>query len=671
MSFLRWKFRELNRLAAKDLAAELDLDEFITLIASSRGYNEPDLLEEFLSDEAFFSYDYSVMADLLLAAEKIREEIKNETKITVYGDYDCDGITSTALLYKVLKSLGANVDYYIPSRSEEGYGMNKDSVKLLYNKGTRLIITVDNGISAIEEIEYANSLGVTVIVSDHHLPSDVLPNAYAVVDPKRKDDIYPFKDLAGVGVAYFLAVAIMGVEPEELLEDYGYLAALGTVADICSLTGDNRVFVKAGLKCLNSQNENSVAINMLVQKAGGVPYNITTSNLSFMVAPRINAAGRMDTADISMQLLTNKDQFVLQETAKKLNELNENRQQTEADIIEAAKKSIFKNNLQHDRIIVAASENWHEGVVGIAASKLAEFFGKPVILLNIKGEMASGSSRSVSGFSIFDAINSAKDLLIKFGGHTAAAGLTLKTENIEAFRQAVNRYAENFDRPCNEILIDCKLNPGAIDIDFIENLSLLEPYGVGNPTPIFALMNMEVCKIEALSGGKHSKITVRKDGEYYKLLCFSQKYETFPYYTGAKIDVAVNLSVNEWQGNKYPSIIVKDIRLSGINEEAVLLDLDIYDRYKLNSLNNGEKAKLMPTRDECGKVFRMISKNTPKELIFNKCQELNNSKIKIIIEALLEIGVLCQNDEGELLNVTGVKANLEASEILNNLKGGM
>ena len=671
MSFLRWKFRELNRLAAKDLAAELDLDEFITLIASSRGYNEPDLLEEFLSDEAFFSYDYSVMADLLLAAEKIREEIKNETKITVYGDYDCDGITSTALLYKVLKSLGANVDYYIPSRSEEGYGMNKDSVKLLYNKGTRLIITVDNGISAIEEIEYANSLGVTVIVSDHHLPSDVLPNAYAVVDPKRKDDIYPFKDLAGVGVAYFLAVAIMGVEPEELLEDYGYLAALGTVADICSLTGDNRVFVKAGLKCLNSQNENSVAINMLVQKAGGVPYNITTSNLSFMVAPRINAAGRMDTADISMQLLTNKDQFVLQETAKKLNELNENRQQTEADIIEAAKKSIFKNNLQHDRIIVAASENWHEGVVGIAASKLAEFFGKPVILLNIKGEMASGSSRSVSGFSIFDAINSAKDLLIKFGGHTAAAGLTLKTENIEAFRQAVNRYAENFDRPCNEILIDCKLNPGAIDIDFIENLSLLEPYGVGNPTPIFALMNMEVCKIEALSGGKHSKITVRKDGEYYKLLCFSQKYETFPYYTGAKIDVAVNLSVNEWQGNKYPSIIVKDIRLSGINEEAVLLDLDIYDRYKLHSLNNGEKAKLMPTRDECGKVFRMISKNTPKELIFNKCQELNNSKIKIIIEALLEIGVLCQNDEGELLNVTGVKANLEASEILNNLKGGM
>lgn len=671
MSFLRWKFRELNRLAAKDLAAELDLDEFITLIASSRGYNEPDLLEEFLSDEAFFSYDYSVMADLMLAAEKIREEIKNETKITVYGDYDCDGITSTALLYKVLKSLGANVDYYIPSRSEEGYGMNKDSVKLLYNKGTRLIIAVDNGISAIEEIEYANSLGVTVIVSDHHLPSDVLPNAYAVVDPKRKDDIYPFKDLAGVGVAYFLAVAIMGVEPEELLEDYGYLAALGTVADICSLTADNRVFVKAGLKCLNSQNENSVAINMLVQKAGGVPYNITTSNLSFMVAPRINAAGRMDTADISMQLLTNKDQFVLQETAKKLNELNENRQQTEADIIEAAKKSIFKNNLQHDRIIVAASENWHEGVVGIAASKLAEFFGKPVILLNIKGEMASGSSRSVSGFSIFDAINSAKDLLIKFGGHTAAAGLTLKTENIEAFRKAVNRYAENFDRPCNEILIDCKLNPGAIDIDFIENLSLLEPYGVGNPTPIFALMNMEVCKIEALSGGKHSKITVRKDGEYYKLLCFSQKYETFPYYTGAKIDVAVNLSVNEWQGNKYPSIIVKDIRLSGINEEAVLLDLDIYDRYKLNSLNNGEKAKLMPTRDECGKVFRMISKNTPKELIFNKCQELNNSKIKIIIEALLEIGVLCQNDEGELLNVTGVKANLEASEILNNLKGGM
>ena len=671
MSFLRWKFRELNRLAAKDLAAELDVDEFISLIASSRGYNEPDLLEEFLSDEAFFSYDYSVMADLILGAEKIREEIKNETKITVYGDYDCDGITSTALLYKVLKSLNAKVDYYIPSRSEEGYGMNKDSVKYLYNKGTRLIITVDNGISAIEEIEYANSLGMTVIVSDHHLPSEVLPNAYAVIDPKRKDDIYPFKDLAGVGVAYFLAVAIMGVEPEELLEDYGYLACIGTVADICSLTGDNRVFVKAGLKCLNSQNENSVAINMLVQKAGGTPYNISTSNLSFLIAPRINAAGRMDTASISMELLLQKDQFVLQETAKKLNELNENRQQTEAEIIENAKKSIFKNNLQHDRIIVAAGEGWHEGVVGIAASKLAEFFGKPVVLLNIKGETASGSSRSVSGFSIFDAINSARDLLIKFGGHTAAAGLTLKTENIEAFRKSINEYAKNFPRPCNEILIDCKLNPKAIDVDFIENLSLLEPYGVGNPTPIFALMNMEICKIEALSAGKHTKITARKDGEYYKLLCFSQKYNSFTFFVGAKIDVAVNLSINEWQGKQFPSIVVKDIRLTNINEEEVLFDLDLLDRYKLGALKVGDKEKLLPTREECGAVFRMVLKDTPKELIFNKCTELNNAKINLIIEALLEIGVLTKSDQDELLNVSGIKANLENSQTLNNLKGGI
>ena len=669
MGFLRWKFRELNRLAAKDLAAELNVDEFISLIAASRGYNEPDLLEEFLSDEAFFSYDYMVMADLIKGAEKICEEIRNETKITIYGDYDCDGITSTALLYKVLKSLNANVDYYIPSRSEEGYGMNKDSVKYLYNKGTRLIITVDNGISAIEEIDYANSLGITVVVSDHHLPSETLPNAYAVIDPKRKDDIYPFKDLAGVGVAYFLAVAIMGCEPEELLEDYGYLACVGTVADICSLTGDNRAFVKAGLKCLNSQNEKSVAINMLVQKAGGTPYNISTSNLSFLIAPRINAAGRMDTASVSMELLINKDQFVLQETAKKLNELNENRQQTEADIIEQAKKSIYKNELCHDRIIVAAGENWHEGVVGIAASKLAEFFGKPVVLLNVKGETASGSSRSVSGFSIFDAINSARHLLIKFGGHTAAAGLTLKTENIEAFRKAINNYAKDFSRPCNEILIDCKLNPKAIDVDFIENLSLLEPYGVGNPTPIFALMNMEICKIEALSGGKHTKITARKDGEYYKLLCFSQKYETFPFYVGAKVDVAVNLSINEWQGKQFPSIIVKDMRLNGISEEEILLDLDLFDRYKLNKLQTEDKEQLLPTREECGRVFKMVSQNTPKERICNKC-ELNNSKIKVIIEALLEIGVLSA-EEDELISVSGIKASLDSSKILNNLKGGI
>ncbi len=669
MSFLRWKFRNLDRMAAKNLAAELELDEFISLIAASRGYNEPDLLEEFLSEEAFFSNDYVVMADLLKGAEKIRDEIKNETKITVYGDYDCDGITSTALLYKVLNSLNANVDYYIPSRSDEGYGMNKNSIKALYNKGTRLIITVDNGISAIKEIDYANSLGIDVVISDHHLPSTTLPNAYAVIDPKRQDDIYPFKDLAGVGVAYFLATAILECEPEELLEEYAYLAAIGTVADICPITNDNRVFIKAGLKCLNSHNEHSTAINMLVQRAGGTPYNLTTSNLSFTVAPRLNAAGRMETADTAIELLIKKDPFLLKEAVQKLNQFNENRQTVEAEIIAAAKEEIYKNNLHYDRIIVAAAENWHEGVVGIAASKLSEHFGKPIVLLNIKEELATGSSRSVSGFSIFDALNSVKDMLIKFGGHTAAAGLTLKAKDISLFRERINKYAASFARPCNELTIDCKLNPKAIDVDFIENLSLLEPYGVGNPTPVFALMNMEIVRIEALSGGKHTKLTVKKDGEFYKLLHFSQNKEACPFFVGAIIDAAITLSINEWQGQKTPGIVIKDIRLSGINEEEFLKDLDLFDRYKKSNINNSEAALLVPTREECGKVFRLISKNTPKGLLLNKL-ELKNSKILIAVEALLEIGVLSQNED-ELLSVTGVSSSLENSKILKKLKGGM
>lgn len=669
MAFLRWKFRNIDRVAAKNLAAELDMDEFISLIASSRGYNEPDLLEEFLSEEAFFSNDYAVMADLIKGAEKIREEIRNETKITIYGDYDCDGITSTALLYKVLKSLGANVDYYIPSRSDEGYGMNKESIKALYNKGTRLIVTVDNGISAVSEIEYANSLGITVVVSDHHLPSGKIPSAYAVIDPKREDDIYPFKELAGVGVAYLLATAILQKEPEELLEEYAYLAAIGTVADICPIVNDNRVFVKAGLKCLNSHNEQSTAINILVQKAGGMPYNITTSNLSFMVAPRLNAAGRMETANTSIELLVAKDPFILNDTAKKLNEYNESRQATEAEIIAAAKEEIFKNELQYNRIPVAAAENWHEGVVGIAASKLAEQFGKPVVLLSIKGETATGSCRSVSGFSIHEALCNVRDLLIKFGGHTAAAGLTLKTKDIELFRERINSFAEGYPRPCNEITVDCKLNPKAIDVDFIENLSLLEPYGVGNPTPIFALMNMEICKIEGLSGGKHTKITVKKDGEFYKLLYFSHESNSFPFFVGAKIDAAITLSINEWKGQKFPSLVIKDIRLSGINEEEYISQLDLYDRFKEHKITRQEAADICPTRQECGRVFKAVLKATPKEQIINKITDLPLAKINVAVDALKEIGVLSEN-EG-LLSVTGVSSSLENSAILNNLKGGM
>ncbi len=669
MSFLRWKFRNIDRLAAKNLAAELDVDEFISLIAASRGYNEPDLLEEFLSEEAFFSNDYILLSDINKAAEKILEEIKNETQITVYGDYDCDGITSTALLYKVLKSLNAKVDYYIPSRKDEGYGMNIDSVKALYDKGTRLIITVDNGISAIEEIDYANSLGITVVVTDHHLPGEVLPNAYAVVDPKRKDDIYPFKELAGVGVAYFLATALLGLEPEELLEDYSYLACIGTVADVCSLTNDNRVFVKAGLKYLNTPSENSAAINLLAQKGGAMPYHITPQTLSFVIAPRLNAAGRMATAQNAISLLLEKDRTVISDAAKTLNEFNTERQQIESDIIEEAKKEIYKNNLQHNRVIVVTGYGWHEGVVGIAASKLAEHFGKPIVLLANKGEISVGSSRSVSGFSIYDCLNSAKDLLIKFGGHTAAAGLSIKTEDIDEFSKRINKYAEGFDRPCNEILIDCKLNPKAIDCDFIENLSMLEPYGVGNPTPIFALTNMEICRIDGLSEGKHVKLSLRKNGEYYRVVYFSQPLKQFPFSVGNIVDICVNLSINEWQGKKMPSISVKDIRLSSLNEDEYLADLDLYERYKRGNIKTEEKSLLLPSREECGIVFKQIKANTPKEMLLNKGINLSNSKIKIATEALTEIGVLSNSEE--VLNVTGVKANLENSNILNNLKGGI
>lgn len=664
MSFYRWKYRSLDKLRAISLAEELGLDEFLALIAVSRGYLEPESLEEFLSDD-YFSYDYLDLADIRAAADKINQEVLLGTKITIYGDYDCDGITSTALLYKVLKSINANVDYYIPSRQEEGYGINKESIKNIYNNGTRLIITVDNGISAIEEIEYANSLGITVIVTDHHLPGEKLPNAYAVIDPKRKDDIYPFKELAGVGVAFYLAAAILNNPAEELLEEYSYLVAIGTVADVCPLVYDNRVFVKSGIKTITEGK--SLALKLLIESAGANSFAVNTGTLSFTAAPRLNSAGRIDTALIALKLLLTEDKNEIIEITKTLNFLNAKRQEIEAEIIKAAKQEILDNKYNYDKVIVAVGKDWHEGVVGIAAAKLCEQFSKPVILLNQKGEISSGSCRSLGDFSIYEALASQKDLLLKYGGHNMAAGLTINTKDIDLFRKNINLYAEKSDEVAHELLIDCRLNPKVIDCDFIDSLSIFEPFGAGNPTPIFALNNMVVEEIEGLSLGKHTKITVSRDGAYYKLLYFSHSLSLFPLSLGDVVDVAVSLSVNEWQGRRTASIIVKDIRLSGLNEEEYLKDSSLFDRYMKNNITDIEAKSLLPSREECALVFKAVEQNTPIEKIFNKVNTLKNSKIKIAVSALIEIGVLDKNNEG-LLNRTGNKANLANSNILKQLQ---
>lgn len=666
MAFYRWKFRQFNKEKALNLAEELEIDEFSALLATARGYEEPEELEEFLSDEAFLN-DYTYLKDLLPAAERIKEAVNNKEHITIFGDYDCDGITATALLYTFLKQMGAVVDYYIPNRQDEGYGISINSLAMLKNKGTELIITVDNGISAIKEIEYANSLGVTVIVTDHHLPGEVLPNAFCVIDPKRQDDIFPFKELAGVGVAYYLACAIADSEPEELLENYSHLVCIGTVADVCPIINDNRTFVKAGLKAINSKKITN--ISALLNAAAAKEGQITASDIGFIIAPRLNASGRIDSADLALSLLLENNQEKAYNIANKLNQKNIERQNIEGGIVEQAKELIINNGYNYDRVIVAASSGWHEGVIGIAAAKLAEFFGKPCILLNIKGDIAVGSARSITGFSLFDALYNAKELLLKFGGHKKAAGLTIETSKIEEFRAFVNNYAKGFLRPTEELLIDCKLNPAAISCELISSFKIFEPFGVENPTPIFALMNMQIKRIEALSAGKHVKIIAQKNGAFYKLLLFNCNFNKFMFNIDDFIDVAVQLSVSYFNNKAEVSIIIKDIRKSGFNEEEHINNLDLLDRFNKKEYNNKDAEQLLLSREDIGLVYKEIKTKANKLKIINTLKTLSMAQIEIAILILLELGIIEKTEEEALeYKLTNIKSDLADSSILKEIQ---
>ena len=559
----KWQIYETNNDKIEELVKTYKINNLLATILINRGIDSKEKIRQFLEPTRQDFYNPYLMKDMEIAVERIIRAIKNQEKVIIYGDYDVDGITSTTVLKKFLKDLGLEVSYYIPNRLNEGYGLNKNAIEKIVNEGYSLMITVDCGITGIEEIDYANSLGLEVIVTDHHEPGEVLPKAFAVVNNKRKDSTYPFRDLAGVGVVFKLCQALgmkLGLKEETYLK-YLDIVCVGTISDIVPLVDENRVITKLGL-LLVKQTRN-MGLRAIINSSG---YSKIDSNtISFGVAPRINACGRMGKAEEALELLLSTDIYKVNELTRKLNEHNKERQEIEKSIYESVIEKIGKEHLDENRTIVVGGENWHHGVIGIVSSKITDMYFKPSILISFEEDgIGKGSGRSIPGFDLHDSLMKCQDSLEKFGGHSMAVGVTIRKEKLEEFRKEFEEVAkeEKIEEIMPVLNIDSKIDLNYVDKEMIESLKELEPFGEANKMPIFAFKNLRIDSIRALSEGKHLKLTLKQDNRIINAIGFNMGELAEEYRIGDKIDVAGVLEINTFNGVDNLQINIKDLMKS-------------------------------------------------------------------------------------------------------------
>ena len=615
MILRKWEVRPLDKERAAAFAQTYGVPFFLAMLMNIRGLDDAAHLREFLGEGEPLS-DPFLLKDMDKAAARITRAVDNMEKIAVYGDYDADGVTSTAILYSYLETRGADVIFYIPQREGEGYGMNIGAVEYLKEQGVSLIVTVDNGISSVQEVARANELGIDVVVTDHHRPQEILPDAVAVVDAYRPDDTSPYKHFSGVGIAFKLLMALEdgAGDVEDLLEAYSDLAAIGTIGDIMPLTGENRTLIRAGLERLSQSDRPGV--QALLENAGVAGKALTSTNVAFTLVPRINATGRMGAPERAVRLLISGYEEEAEVLSEEICADNEERRRVEAEIAEAAFADIEAKGYMKDRVVVVDGENWHHGVIGIVASRVTERCGKPCMIISRGETEAKGSGRSIEGFSLFEAICACGDLLIKFGGHPMAAGITLKPENIEAFRKRINQYAaEHFPQmPTQTVTLDCKLNPAALSVSMAQSLTQLEPFGNGNPQPVFGLFNMELSNVTPVGGGGHLRLTLEKNGAVITAMRFNTKPEELPYHIGDKIDLAVQLEAREFRGQPSLTVIVRDMKFAAFNTEKNIASLASFEKWQRGEVLSAEdKNRLYPDRACLAAIYRALRTVNGKE----------------------------------------------------------
>ena len=674
MSRKYWNIIQYDKEKASALSRVCGVDDFALLLLQARGIDTPEAVETFLSGGAGELSSPFLIKDMDRAAARIRHGVERGEKILVYGDYDADGVTATALLVAYLETVGANVAYYIPSRLKEGYGLSMEAAARIADEGFQLVITVDNGISALEEAAYFKAHGVDMVITDHHKPGPVLPDAVAVVDPHRADDESPEKELAGVGVAMKLAAALEEGEFAAVLEDFADLVAIGTVADIVPLTGENRTIVRLGLESLN--NCCRPGLCALIESIGYAGKQLTSSAVAFGIAPRINAAGRMDSADAALNLLLTEDEDEAKALVDKVNGANALRQATEGDMTEGV-EAYFDAAPQRrlDRVMVAAGKDWHPGVIGIVASRIVEKYGRPAVVISIGPDgVCKGSGRSIEGFSLFEALQYAGDTLIQYGGHTLAAGFSIMEDQIEAFRQKLNDFAAASPSVYPSVTIDCRLNPANITVDILDSLSLLEPFGAKNPSPLFGLFNMTLTGVKPIGNNRHLRLTLSRNGASLTAVWFGQTADSFPFAEGDTVDAAVKIERNEYMGEVKLSFQIKDMRPSGTDDEALFSAEALYLAFcRGEALSPEQLARLCPDRALISDVYRYIRENGvwryPAELLCLRIGEQAGraGAVRAALDALCDVGILCRaGDAYRLTDFTG-KTDLAECGILQRL----
>jgi len=630
----KWMIPEFDKSQAQHISERFGVSELVGRILASRGFTDDDETEAFLNKNNSEFHNPFLMHDMEKAVKIISDAIENKTKIAVCGDYDVDGITATYIVYDYLKSLDANVIYHIPDRIIEGYGISTDSIDTLKSIDVGLIITVDVGITAISEVEYAKKLGMEIVVTDHHNLKDELPDASAVVNPKIESD-YPFDSLAGVGVAFKLAYALSGCD-EKIFKKYCGIAAIGTIADMVPLRGENRYIASVGIECL--KNTDNIGVKELLKVSGVDVSNVNSSDISFLLSPRLNAAGRIANAALSVELLLDNSPKSAFEKAIELDNCNKLRQKEEQQIFKEALEIIQENGYEKDNFIVVAKENWLHGVIGIVSSRLTEMFYKPSAVISINPDgTGKASGRSIKGINIFEALSKQSDHLLKFGGHELAAGFTVREGMVDSFRDSINEYLNEFmteDIITPTINIDAEISLSDINLDVVNELSILEPYGVANKAPLFCLRNVVLKSIRCTQNGKHAFLTV-ENGKFSKEIpAFSMAEDVKNFKPGDVLSIVGSLSLNIFRNCAQAQFVARDIHKEEIKDSITRDELArIFSKIRCE-LKNGnlclDKKTLMP----CDKTIKI---------------KFSHSKFKTALKIFEELEILSVSDKADML----------------------
>ena len=635
------------------------------MVLSARGIHTPRQAKEYLSCEAEL-HDPFLMTDMDLAAGRVGLAMQRGEKIAVFGDYDVDGITATCLLTAFLRQCGADVVSYIPGRLEEGYGLNPIAINQLHQEGVKLIITVDCGITAVDEAQMCKELGIDLVITDHHECKDILPEAIAVVDPHRPDGGYPHKNLSGVGVAFKLAAALSG-DQQAVLEEYADMVCLGTVADVMLLQGENRVFVAKGLESLRHTRRPGIAA--LMKESGCAQDTVSASSIGFMLAPRINAAGRMGQIDLAVDLFLTDDPEKAAVLAKALCDLNRQRQSVESGIYDQAVSMLPEGKTPE--AIVLADETWHQGVVGIVASRIAEEFCCPTFLICLDGEHGKASSRSFGGFNLFASLTTLSDLLESYGGHELAAGFTISRNQIPAFRRAICELAAAYysdDTPRTCIDIDCAIEPELLTIRGIDALNQLEPTGNGCPKPVLMMKKLTVDRIQMVGGGKHMRLRLRGGHASVNAIYFSANPETASIRQGDVVDVAFNPQINEFRGERSVQMNILDIRPHCSAEASG--EIAAYQALRRNQLTAADAVALLPDRNTLAMIWRYLAAapapiwESPmclcRKIVRWSGTPMNLGQLMVCLDIFSDVGLLQAQRQHKYLSITLTSGNQKA-----------